>query len=83
MRRKVWQLLKKKDVSDKLDYTVKSAWYKFAPVDGVFKFASAFWNLDPKVSDRFEIIDSNTNQRVVNDNKLKLDDFIYSINEVM
>lgn len=60
MRRKVWRLLKKKDVSDKLDYAVKSAWYKFAPVDGVFKFASAFWNLDPKVSDRFEIIDSNT-----------------------
>ena len=33
--------------------------------------------------DGLEIIDSKTNQRAISGNKLKLDDFIYSINEVM
>ena len=33
--------------------------------------------------DGLEIIDSKTNQRTVNNNKINLDDFIYSINEVM
>ena len=33
--------------------------------------------------DGLEIIDSKTNQRAANDNRINLDDFIYSINEVM
>ena len=33
--------------------------------------------------DGLEIIDSKTSERAVSGNKLKLDDFIYSINEVM
>ena len=60
MRRKAWGFLRRKEVSDQLDYAVKSAWYKFAPVDGIFKFASAFWNRNPKVSNRVEIEDSYT-----------------------
>ncbi|MEM6339311.1 MAG: AAA family ATPase [Pseudomonadota bacterium] len=60
MRRKVWELLRKKEVSDKLDNAVKSAWYKFTPTDGIFKFSSAFVNPDSRVSDTIKIGGSYT-----------------------